>query len=68
VKTVIGLFQQQTLEHPKPAQLNKVLYQCCITMHFKGKPVTRPVIIEEATSFYGAMKIIDRCKFCDSWL
>jgi len=45
-ESVMGLFQQQTLRHPKPAQLNKELYKCYITMHSKGKPMTGPVIIQ----------------------
>jgi len=67
-ESVMGLFQQQTLKHPKSAQLNKELYKCYITMHSKGKPMTGPVIIQTATSFYGEMKITDRCKFCVGWL
>jgi hypothetical protein len=67
IESVIGLFQQQTLKHPISAQLHKKLYQCYITMHSKGKPMTGPVITK-ATSFYGEMKITDMCKFCVGWL
>jgi hypothetical protein len=37
-------------------------------MHSKGNPMTGPVIIQTATSFFGEMKITDRCKFCEGWL
>jgi hypothetical protein len=63
-ESVMDFFQQQTMKHPKSAQLNKVLYQCYITMHSKGKPMTGPVIIEKATSFNGEMKITVGCTYC----
>jgi len=67
-ESVKGLFQQWTPKHRKSAQLNKVLCQWSITMHSKGKPMTGSAIIQTATSFYGAMKIMDRRTFCEGWL
>jgi hypothetical protein len=60
---VKGLFQQQTLKHHKSAQVNKELYQCYMTMHFKGNSMTGPVTTEKGISFYGEMKVTDRRTF-----
>jgi hypothetical protein len=42
-----GLFKQQTLKQLKLAQLEKVLYKWFTAMHYKGKPVTAPMLIEK---------------------
>jgi hypothetical protein len=44
------LSNYHTLEQPKLAQLDKVLLKWFTAMHFEGKPVTGPMIIEEAKS------------------
>ena len=38
-------------EH-KIAQLDKVLYKCSAAMHFKGKPMTGPIIIKSKFFFF----------------
>jgi hypothetical protein len=48
---------------PKLAQLDKVLYKWFIAMHSEGKPVTGPMIIEKANSFYDQIKITEKCMF-----
>jgi len=35
-------------------------------MRSEGTPMTGPMKIEKATSFYGAMKIIDKCTFSEA--
>jgi hypothetical protein len=41
---------QQTLEQPKLAQLNKVLHKWFTALHSEGKPMTGPMMIENAKS------------------
>jgi len=45
-------------------QLNSVLYKWFTAMCSEAKPMTGPMIIEEAKSFYDEMKIIDKCLLC----
>jgi hypothetical protein len=33
--------------------------------HSEGQPVTRPMIIDDAKSFYDEMKISDKCAFSE---
>jgi hypothetical protein len=37
-------------------------------MHFKGKPMTGPMIIKKAECFYVEMETIDSCAVCEGWL
>jgi hypothetical protein len=67
-ENVKGLLKRQTLKQPKLAQLDKVLYTWFTTMRSEGKPVTGPMIIEKAKSFYDEMKITDKCTFSEGWL
>jgi hypothetical protein len=62
-ESVKGLCKQQALKEPKLAQLDKVLYQWFTVVCSKGKPMTEPMIIEKAKSFYDEMKITDRSMF-----
>lgn len=48
---------------PKLAQLDKVLCQWFTAIHSEEKPVTGPVIIEKANSFYDQIKITEKCMF-----
>jgi hypothetical protein len=34
----------------------------------EGTPMTGPMKIAKAKSFYGAMKITDKCTFSEGWL
>lgn len=45
-----------------------MFYKWFITVCYKGKPVTGPVIVDKAKSLYDEIKIIDMCTFPDSWL
>ena len=63
-----GLFKWQTLKEPQIAELDKVLYKWFTAMHFKGKPMTGPMIIKKAECFYVEMEIIDNCAVCEGWL
>jgi hypothetical protein len=36
--------------------------------NFKGKPITGPLIIDRAKSYYDGMKIPDKCTFSEGWL
>ena len=60
-ESVKGLIKQQTLKEPKLAQLDKVLYKWFTAVHSEGKPMTGPMIVEKAKSFYDCMKITDKC-------
>jgi hypothetical protein len=52
------------LKEPTLAQLDKVLYNWFTTVLFEGKPM----ISEKAKSFYGEMKVTDKCTFSEGWL
>jgi DDE superfamily endonuclease./Tc5 transposase DNA-binding domain./CENP-B N-terminal DNA-binding domain. len=67
-ENVKDLLKRQTLKQPKLAQLDKVLYTWFTTMRSEGKPVTGPLIIEKAKSFYDEMKITEKCTFSEGWL
>ena len=54
-------FSNETLKDPKFAQLDMVLYRWFTAMCSEGKPVTEPLIIDKAQSFYAEMKITDNC-------
>ena len=43
-----GLFKQHTLKQTKLVQLEKVPYKWFMEMHYKGKLVTRPTLIDKA--------------------
>jgi hypothetical protein len=34
-------------------------------MHFKGIPMTGPMVIKGAESFYDEVEITDKCAFCE---
>ena len=44
-------------ERPKLVQLNSVLYKWFTAMCSEGKPMTGPMIIEEAKSLYDEMQM-----------
>jgi hypothetical protein len=50
--SVKGLCQQQALKERKLCQLDKVLYKWFTAVCSKGKPITGPVLIGKAKSFY----------------
>ena len=50
------------------AQFDKVLYKWFTAMHSEGKPVTGPMIIEKAKSFYDEMTITYKCTFSEGCL
>jgi hypothetical protein len=52
----------------KLVQLDYVSYKQFTEMQLKGRPMDGPAIIEKAKSFYGGMKIPDKCTFSESWL
>jgi hypothetical protein len=54
-ESVKDLFKQQ----PKLAQMDSVFYKWFTAMRSAGKPITGPLIIGEATSFYDDVKIGD---------
>jgi hypothetical protein len=45
------------LKESKLVQLDKVLYKWFTAMHSEGNPVTGPMIIEKAKSFYNEMEM-----------
>jgi hypothetical protein len=45
------------LEDPKLAHLDEMLYNWFTAMHSESKPVTVPMIIEKAKSFFDEMKM-----------
>ena len=49
--SVTDLFKQQTLNQPKLAHLDKVLYKWFTAMHSEGQPMIGPLITEKAESF-----------------
>ena len=49
-------------------QFDKVLCQWFVAIHSEEKPVTGPMTIEKAKSFYDKMKISDECTFSVDWL
>jgi hypothetical protein len=58
------ILKQQTLKGPKLIQFEQgVVCKWLTLMHSEGKPVTEPMIIERAKSFYGEMKITDKYMF-----
>jgi hypothetical protein len=54
------------LKELKLAQLDIVLCKWFTAMHSEGKPMTGPMIIEKAKSFYSEIKITDKCTFAES--
>jgi len=44
-------------------QLDRVLYVWFIAVCSRGKPMTGPVVIKKAKSFYEEMEITDKCTF-----
>jgi hypothetical protein len=49
-------------------QLDKVLYKWLTEMHFEGIPMTGPMVIKRAESFYNEMEITDGCEFFEGEL
>ena len=54
-------FSNKKLKEPKFVQLDMALYKWLTAMNSEAKPVTEPMIIHKAQSFYAAMKITDKC-------
>jgi Tc5 transposase DNA-binding domain. len=54
-------FSNKTLKESKFTQLDRVLCKWFTAMCSEGKPVTEPLIIEKAQSFYAKMKLTDKC-------
>jgi hypothetical protein len=55
------ILKQQTLKGPKLIQFEAgVGCEWLTLMHSEGKPVTEPVLIDRAKSFYGEMKSTDK--------
>jgi hypothetical protein len=67
-ESVKDILKQQTLKEPKFTQLNKLLYQWLTAVRSEGKPMTGPMIIGKAKSFYGEMKITDKCTSIKNYL
>jgi hypothetical protein len=53
---VKDLFKLQIFKEPKLVQLDRVLDKWFAARHSEEKPVTAPMIIEKAKSFYDEMK------------
>jgi hypothetical protein len=62
-KGVRDLLKQQTLKEPKLVQLDRALYRWFTAVRSKGKPMTGPVIIKKAKSFYDEMEVTDKYTF-----
>ena len=58
---------QQTLKEPKLAQLDEA-HKWFTAMCSEGKPMTGPMVIENAKCSYDEMKITDKCASSDGWL
>jgi hypothetical protein len=56
------------LKQPKLLQLDKVLCKWFTAVCCKGKPVTGPMVIGKAKSFYDELKVTDKCTFSEGWL
>jgi len=55
------ILKQQTLKGPKLIQFEEgVVCKWLTLMHSEGKPVTEPMIIHRAKSFYDEMKSTDK--------
>jgi hypothetical protein len=55
------ILKQQTLKGPRLIQFEQgVVCKWLTLMCLEGKPMTEPMIIEGAKSFYGEMKIADK--------
>jgi cytochrome c556 len=68
-ESVKYLFKRETLQGPKLAQLDKMLYRSFTAPHSKQKPTAGPTIIERAKYFEDEdMKITDKCTFSGCWL
>lgn len=66
--SVTDLFKQQTLNQPKPAHLDKVLYKWFIAMHSEGQPMIGPLIPEKAKPFYDEIQVTEKCTFSKNWM
>jgi len=52
IESVNVLFKWQTKKDPKLVHLDEVFYKWFTAVHSEGKPVTVPMIIEKAKSFF----------------
>jgi hypothetical protein len=64
-ESVKDLFKQQTLIEPELVQMDKVLCKWFPAMCSKGNPVTGPMVIDKAMSFYDEMNVHGKCTFSE---
>jgi hypothetical protein len=65
---VTDLFKQQTLNQPKLAHLDKMLYMWFTAMHSEGQPMIGSLITEKSKPFYDEIQITDKCTFSKNWM
>jgi hypothetical protein len=57
----VEIFYVSRLKCEVGSTIGQVLYKWFTGVRSEGKPVTGPMMIEEAKSFYDEMKITDKC-------